>query len=113
LPEKFGTRSVSRNPIISSLFHRAGYIEKMGTGISRIKNALKEAGNPGPIFEFDSFFTTIFQRDMEAGKKMKEIDFEQLCYHSWQPNEPLKLRTDIFTIDLNTKISRPNKGGFE
>jgi hypothetical protein len=34
---------------------------------------------------------------------MKEIDFEQLYYHSWQPNEPLKLRKDIFTIELNTK----------
>ncbi|MGD2088123.1 MAG: hypothetical protein PVH61_18235 [Candidatus Aminicenantes bacterium] len=34
---------------------------------------------------------------------MKEIDFEHLCYASWQPNEPLKLRKDIFTIELNAK----------
>jgi ATP-dependent DNA helicase RecG len=76
-PEKFGTRSVSRNPVISSLFHRAGYIEKMGTGINRIKNALKEAGNPEPIFEFDSFFTTIFQRNMEAGNKSSDKNSQE------------------------------------
>lgn len=65
-PEKFGTRSISRNPIISSLLHRAGYIEKMGTGINRIRDALKESGNPGPIFEFDSFFTITFQRSIKT-----------------------------------------------
>ncbi len=75
-PEKFGTRSISRNPIISSLFHRAGYIEKMGTGINRIRNALKEAGNPEPVFEFDSFFTITFQRSIksDAGELIKEAD---------------------------------------
>lgn len=75
-PEKFGTRSISRNPIITSLFHRAGYIEKMGTGINRIKNALKEAGNPEPVFDYDSFFTVTFQRSIksDAGKLSKEAD---------------------------------------
>jgi len=54
--------SSSRNPLIASLLHRAGYIEKMGTGISRIKNALTAAGEPEPIFSFDSFFTVTFKR---------------------------------------------------
>ena len=61
-PEKFGTLSISRNPLIASLLHRAGYIEKMGTGISRIKNALAAAFEPQPVFQFDSFFTVIFKR---------------------------------------------------
>jgi ATP-dependent DNA helicase RecG len=61
-PEKFGTLSVSRNPLIASLLHRAGYIEKMGTGINRIKNALAAAGDPKPVFKFDSFFTVTFKR---------------------------------------------------
>ncbi len=38
----------------------------MGTGINRIRNALKEAGNPGPVFEFDSFFTITFQRSIKS-----------------------------------------------
>ena len=76
-PEKFGTLSISRNPIISSLLHRAGYIEKMGTGISRIKNALTVAGNPEPIFEFDTFFTITFKRVALLHKKAKGITTQE------------------------------------
>jgi ATP-dependent DNA helicase RecG len=80
-PEKFGTLSISRNPLISSLLHRSGYIEKMGTGISRIKNALAAAGNPIPVFEFDTFFTVTFnrvsvQRPAAKGKATQETTQE-------------------------------------
>ncbi len=61
-PEKFGTLSVCRNPLIASLLQRANYIEKMGTGIYRIRKALAEAGNPEPVFDCDAFFTVIFKR---------------------------------------------------
>jgi len=72
-PEKFGTLSVSRNPLIASLLHRAGYIEKMGTGINRIKNALAAARDPEPVFRFDSFFTVTFKRDaQETSKNIQE-----------------------------------------
>jgi len=40
-PEDFGTKSVVRNPIIASLLNRANYIERIGTGINRIKDAVK------------------------------------------------------------------------
>ncbi|MEJ1364488.1 MAG: ATP-binding protein [Candidatus Sedimenticola sp. (ex Thyasira tokunagai)] len=39
--EEFGTRSVCRNPLIASLLLRCNYIEKLGTGIGRIRSALK------------------------------------------------------------------------
>ena len=61
-PEKFGTLSVCRNPLIASLLQRANYIEKMGTGIYRIRKALAKAGNPEPVFDCDAFFTVIFKR---------------------------------------------------
>ena len=60
--KSFGTRSVVRNPVIASLLHRAGYIEKIGTGIKRIVNAVKEHGRGSVIFSFDSFFTVSFSR---------------------------------------------------
>jgi ATP-dependent DNA helicase RecG len=59
-PEDFGKKSVLRNPLLGSLLHRVGYIEKMGTGISRMRGLLREAKLPQPIFEFDSFFTVTF-----------------------------------------------------
>jgi len=60
--KSFGTKSVVRNPVIASLLHRAGYIEKIGTGIKRIENAVKEHGIGSVIFSFDSFFTVSFSR---------------------------------------------------
>jgi ATP-dependent DNA helicase RecG len=42
--------------------HRAGYIEKIGTGIKRIQNTVKEHGRGSVIFSFDSFFTVSFSR---------------------------------------------------
>jgi ATP-dependent DNA helicase RecG len=76
-PEKFGTLSVSRNPLIASLLHRAGYIEKMGTGISRIKNALAAAGDPEPVFKFDSFFTVTFMRTLLPPQTTQETTQEK------------------------------------
>ncbi|MCZ0932567.1 MAG: HTH domain-containing protein [Oligoflexia bacterium] len=40
-PKRFGTESIPRNLLIASMLHRVDYIEKAGTGISRIKEAIK------------------------------------------------------------------------
>lgn len=58
----FGTISLSRNPTIASLLLRAKYIEKMGTGINRIKKSFADNNLPEPIFKFDTFFTVTFKR---------------------------------------------------
>ena len=39
--KRFGTESIPRNLLIASMLHRVDYIEKAGTGISRIKQAIK------------------------------------------------------------------------
>ena len=39
--KRFGTESIPRNLLIASMLHRVDYIEKAGTGISRIKQAVK------------------------------------------------------------------------
>jgi len=64
-PKDFGKKSIPRNPLIASLFHRIGYIEKMGTGILRIKKALSDANIKGIRFEFDTFFTVTVPRGQE------------------------------------------------
>ena len=64
-PENFGKRSVLRNPNIASLLHRSGYVEKMGTGVSRMREILKQAKLPPPEFEFNSFFTVTFRRPVK------------------------------------------------
>jgi ATP-dependent DNA helicase RecG len=61
-PENFGKRSITRNPIIANLLHRIDYIEKMGTGINRMRLAAEEAGVAEPEFSYDTFFTVTFKR---------------------------------------------------
>jgi ATP-dependent DNA helicase RecG len=65
-PENFGTVSITRNPIIASMFFRIDYIEQMGTGIGRMRNAAQEANVAEPKFEFIGFFKVTFKRN-EAG----------------------------------------------
>ena len=61
--EMFGRKSVTRNHVIAELLHRAGYIEKIGTGIKRIKDAVAESKTCQVEFEIsEQWFTTIFYR---------------------------------------------------
>ena len=61
-PEEFGKKSVPRNQMIAEMMLRLKYIEKMGTGIKRMQELCKKAGNPQPEFEFGGFFTVIFKK---------------------------------------------------
>lgn len=66
-PKDFGRRSVCRNPNIAALLLRCDYIEKMGTGIERIRAALEKANCPPVKIRFDSMFTLEFQRPTYTG----------------------------------------------
>ncbi len=73
---EFGTKSVTRNTLIASLMLRANYIEKLGTGIKRIQDAMKDANLPPVQFEKNSFFTIKFQRILKkiySDKKDKNV----------------------------------------
>jgi ATP-dependent DNA helicase RecG len=61
-PEDFGKRTLARNPLIAALLNRAKYIEKLGTGVQRIRYEMAAAGLPAPDFHFDGFFTIMTQR---------------------------------------------------
>jgi ATP-dependent DNA helicase RecG len=69
-PEDFGKRTLARNSLIASLLLRAKYIEKLGTGIYRMRQAMLKAGLPEPVFSYDGFFTIAFNR---PEKKMKSF----------------------------------------
>ncbi len=60
--EQFGKKSVRRNPLIADLMARAGYIERMGTGIKKMRDLVKAEGLPPIKFEFDNFTTVTFYR---------------------------------------------------
>ncbi|MCL2670953.1 MAG: helix-turn-helix domain-containing protein [Clostridiales bacterium] len=62
-PENFGTISITRNSLIASMFYRIHYIEQMGTGIMRMKNAARAAQVAEPAFELSGFFKATFKRN--------------------------------------------------
>ena len=68
-PEEFGTISKTRNPIIASLLARTIFVEKLGTGINRIRKAMESSNLPKPEFKFYeySFYTSLFDKTMIKG----------------------------------------------
>ena len=44
-------RSEVRNNLIASVFYRAGFVERWGRGIEKIRSGLKEHGNPEPVYD--------------------------------------------------------------
>ncbi|WP_435548422.1 ATP-binding protein [Desulfobacterium sp. N47] len=68
-PENFGKISMLRNPGIANLFQRIDYIEKMGTGIERIRLSLKEANVPQAQYELmSSFVKAVFPKAAESSE---------------------------------------------
>jgi ATP-dependent DNA helicase RecG len=70
LPKKdFGTMSRPRNLLIAELLSKTDYVERIGSGINRIKDAMYLAGLAPPIFDYDmSFVVTINDKTGGVGK---------------------------------------------
>lgn len=66
--QEFGTKSFSRNPLIFGLMQRVDLVEKVGSGIKRMRDAMYEANLIEPKFEMGGFFTVAFYRPMAFEK---------------------------------------------
>ena len=62
--QSLGKSSVRRNPIIADLFHRMGKVERMGSGIDRMRDFMRHAELKEPVFETDNFFRVTFCRNL-------------------------------------------------
>ncbi len=67
--DNFGKESIRRNLIIADLFHRMDKMERIGSGIGRMRSLMKESGLQEPTFESDTFFRAIFYRNPEHALK--------------------------------------------
>ena len=63
---EFGHKSMSRNPLIFGLFTRMQVVEKVGSGIPRMRGLMKEAGLPEPKFDTQGFFTVTFKKRVKT-----------------------------------------------
>lgn len=66
--DEFGTKSLSRNPLIFGLFDKIGLVEQAGTGIKRMKDAMVANNLPEPEFLLEGMFTVTFYRPVEFEK---------------------------------------------
>jgi ATP-dependent DNA helicase RecG len=68
-PKSLMNISVRRNELIADMFARMDKVERMGTGIKRMRDLAKTAGLPYPKIESDFFFTITFMRPPYSLKK--------------------------------------------
>lgn len=134
-PSDFGRKSVARNPLIASLLNRINYIEKVGTGINRIKQAVAENERSSVEFSFDSGFSVIFRKleltpETGLGEKLGErLGENELAIVKEISNDPnitiaeLSQRVEISTTAIENNITKlkekgilkrvgPDKGGY-
>ena len=67
----FGKESIRRNLIIADLFHRMGKVERIGSGINKMRNLMREANLKKPVFESENFFRAVFYRDPRYSLKQE------------------------------------------
>ena len=61
-----GIKSVPRNPLLFGMLHRMEAVEKIGSGIRRIRDLCREHGVAHPVIEVsDAWVTTTFGRPVE------------------------------------------------
>jgi ATP-dependent DNA helicase RecG len=61
-PETFGTISRSRNPLVFGMMERIRMVEYIGSGVMRMRKAMKEATLPQPDFELKGTFCITLEK---------------------------------------------------
>ena len=90
---EFGTKSVTRNELIAGLMLRAKYIEKMGTGVKKMRYLVKKAGLKSINFKFTNFTTlTFYRKPPPGGYVVKSSDVVAMENLIKKLNEILKVK---------------------
>jgi len=111
---EFGKKSFSRNPLLFSLFKRVDLVEKVGSGIGRMRRAMKEAGLPLPKFEFTNFFTVTFTRAVKRVETVGETVGKILALINENPKitrEELSVKTGLTIRGVEWNIARLKQKG--
>ncbi len=95
--KEFGKRSLSRNPLVFGLFERMDLVEKIGSGISRMRNAMSEVNLSAPVFSLEGMFAVIFYRPIVFDKWL------ELWSESLTDNQQAILKA----INKDNKLTKP------
>ena len=129
--ENFGKTSIRRNPIIADLFHRMDKMERLGSGIERMRGLMRDADLKAPVFESENFFRAVFFRDekysLKTGQKSSQKSSQKILdYIKSNPKITIKemaenlnisdrsIKKHLTNLRNQEKIRRigPDKGGY-
>lgn len=86
----FKAPSYSRNPVISLVFNKMGYVEETGLGMASLKSLNEKYGLPLPEYDYNNpLLTLTFPKTMEAVKKVShhpnvsKLNDAQLKGYEW------------------------------
>jgi len=105
-PNDFGKISHSRNPLVFGLFERMDMVEQVGSGISRIRTALKDSGLPMAEFNTEGLFSVIFNRvtkDKQGAVKTREKTRDKII-------SLIRTNNSITTAEIANAIGITDKG---
>lgn len=101
-----------RNKIIAKAFRRMGYIEKLGTGISRMVKMCRIAGIPLPVFEEPGrYFKVTFFRGEEKYRDFEERIMEKIGEYKEVTAKELAGYLDVHSNTVLNHVRRMIKHG--
>lgn len=94
------------NPIIASVFYRAGIIEKWGSGTLNIIERCEKNGNPLPTWEVrtESVVTTFFPSTFFLTGKHPEEKTEILTIYASEKEEQVNAKVGFDPLELQKMI---------
>lgn len=104
--ENVENRSVRRNPLIADLLHRAGYIERVGSGFVRIRHALKENDNPAFDLAASNFFSIRFYKRVAQAEELSLTERQQDLLRLLKQERELTMRQAAMALDVSEDTMR-------
>ena len=80
-PEKFGTMSRTRNPLIFGMFERIRLVEYIGSGVMRMRESMEEKQLPVPEFGLEGMFNITLMRPVSVASGNNDISVELTDNH--------------------------------
>ena len=103
-PEKFGTMSRTRNPLIFGLFERIRLVEYVGSGVMRMCESMKEENLPAPDFGLEGMFSITLIRPILAENEMVR-EFDELSDNQKFILKIIDRNKSITTYEIGEKLS--------
>ena len=97
-----------RNPLIANIFYTAGIIESLGSGIERMRNALKEQNLPEPKIEANHVeFNLWFMKDIYTEDYLRQLGLNERQVKAVMYVKQKGSVTNREYREINKNISKP------